>query len=521
MKYLYIMKSLFKTVFIIMLFSVITRVIGFLFRIYISRTIGAEALGQYQVSFSVFMVLLTVISSGLPFIISKLTAKLQTEKNIMQERKMVTAGFVIGIVLSILLCGIVVLFLPVLRKVFADEKCITILLILLPALVFSSVYSTLRGNIWGKNKYLSLCLTELFEQVARVFIFVILIQGSMATTDGAYVSAISLTIACLLSSILVIVLYFASGGRFKFSKEKQIYKHLLSKSTPITGVRIAGSLVQPLIALIVPLRLVACGYTSAQALSLYGTAIGMTLPFLFIPSTIIGSLSTALVPDLSSAMAKKDETYIKARVISAIKFTIFISVLFIPLYIGSGTLIGNFFYADTTSGIMLEQAAWIMLPLGLTNISSSLLNSLGYEIKSMKNYILGAILMFISIWFLPAVMGINALIWGFGICFIITSLLNLKMIIKIIHSKLELGKFTFLSILIIIPSASICSLLANLLNNFMPTFITLAISCTVSCIFFLLLCLVFNLIEFKFIKTKIKEKLPKHFLKKKKKLKSH
>ena len=514
------MKSLFKTVFIIMFFSVITRVVGFLFRIYISRTIGAEALGKYQVSFSVFMVLLTVISSGLPFIISKLTAKYQTEKDTLGERKMVTAGFVIAIVLSILLCGLVVLFLPVLRKVFADEKCITILLILLPALVFSSVYSSLRGNIWGKNKYLSLCLTELFEQVARVLIFVILIQGALSTTDGAYVSAISLSIACLLSAVLVLIIYFASGGRFKFSKDKKIYKHLLSKSTPITGVRIAGSLVQPLIALIVPLRLVACGYTSAQALTLYGTAIGMTLPFLFIPSTIIGSLSTALVPDLSSAMAKSDNNYIKARVISAIKFTIFISVIFIPLYMGAGTFIGDFFYANTSSGVMLEQAAWIMLPLGLTNITSSLLNSLGYEIKSMRNYVLGAILMFISIWFLPGIMGINSLIWGFGLCFIITCLLNLNMIIKIIYTKLEITKFVILTIIFIIPSASICSLLANLLSNFIPTFFTLAISCSVSALFFILLCLVFNVIEFNLIKTKIKEKLPKHLFHKKKKAKT-
>ena len=179
---------------------------------------------------------------------------------------------------------------------------------LLPALVFSSVYSTLRGNIWGKNKYLSLCLTELFEQVIRVFIFVILIQGSMATTDGAYVSAISLTIACLLSAVMVLVIYLAGGGRFKLHKDKEVFKYILKKSTPITGVRIAGSLVQPLIALIVPMRLVAAGFTSAQALSLYGTAIGMTLPFLFIPSTIIGFKLT--IVGISSFFVSKQTNFI-------------------------------------------------------------------------------------------------------------------------------------------------------------------------------------------------------------------
>ena len=104
------MKSLFKTVSIIIIFSCITRVIGFLFRIYVSRTIGAEALGQYQVSFSIFMVILTIVSSGLPFIISKLTAKYKTENNLTAEHKMVTAGVVIGVILSIVLCGLVFSF---------------------------------------------------------------------------------------------------------------------------------------------------------------------------------------------------------------------------------------------------------------------------------------------------------------------------------------------------------------------------------------------------------------------------
>ena len=72
------MKSLVKTVVLITGFSVLTRIVGFLFRIYLSRTVGAEALGLYQVAFSVFMVLLTVVSSGLPFVIYALSQSIQS-----------------------------------------------------------------------------------------------------------------------------------------------------------------------------------------------------------------------------------------------------------------------------------------------------------------------------------------------------------------------------------------------------------------------------------------------------------
>ena len=68
------MKSIFKSVAIITFFSVLTRFLGFLFRIYLSRTIGAEELGKYQVALSVFLVFLTIVSSGFTFVISRMTA---------------------------------------------------------------------------------------------------------------------------------------------------------------------------------------------------------------------------------------------------------------------------------------------------------------------------------------------------------------------------------------------------------------------------------------------------------------
>ena len=73
------MKSLFKSVAILTLFSFITRVAGFFFRIYLSRTIGSEQLGIYQIVFSVFIVIVTIVTSGLPLTVSKLTAKYTTE----------------------------------------------------------------------------------------------------------------------------------------------------------------------------------------------------------------------------------------------------------------------------------------------------------------------------------------------------------------------------------------------------------------------------------------------------------
>lgn len=501
------MKSLFKTVFVIIIFSGLTRLLGFIFRIWLSRTIGAEALGVYQISFSIFTVLLTLISSGIPLIVSRMTAKCITNKDKKTENKVVTTALILALIISIVIALLVIVLNKPISHIFADDSCIIILLVLLPALVFSSIYSTLRGNLWGKNNYLACCSSELFEQVVRMIVCIILLSGIFPAISGEIGAALSLSIACVFSSIYVLIWYLKNGGRF-YKPQKTQYVEVLKTSSPITFMRVASSMIQPVIALIIPLRLVASGYTNAQALSLYGIASGMTMPLLFIPMTIIGSLSFALVPDLASATAKNDDKYISSRVTTSIVFSMFVAFLIAPIFMGVGEQIGVFFYDNATSGILLSASAWIIIPLCLTNISSSILNAVGLELKSFKNYILGAIIMLLCIWFLPKYVGINALIWAMGGCFATSAILNIRMIKKQVCPSLKISKYFFKFTLISIPVIALCSFVGSLLGAFIPLFFNLVITCSLGVLFFVLLCLVFNIFELHTVMVWVKQNNP-------------
>lgn len=489
------MKSLVKTVVLITGFSALTRVVGFLFRIYLSRAIGAEALGLYQVAFSVFMVLSTLISSGLPFIISRMTAGYRINNDKTKQGKLLSSALILGVLLSLILCGFVLALKNIFANLFADESCMLILIALLPALVFSAVYSVFRGAMWGQDNYFGLCVSEFFEQVVRIFVCVLVLGPATSVLSKAVGVAWSLTIACAVSALFVVLLYFIYGG--KMARPGKEYKQLIKKSAPITGVRVAGSLAQPLVAFILPLRLMSVGYSSSQAMSLFGVAVGMTMPLLFIPTTLIGSLSTALVPDISMAVVKEDSAHIESRIRSSVVFSLFVSALFVPLFVGAGEMMGEFLFDNSLSGIILASSAWLMIPMGLNNITSSLLNSLGYEIKSCVNYFIGAIFMFLAVWFLPIICGINALFWGMGICMCITSILNFFMLKRKTKVKLKILKPIVLLIVSTIPSAAITSFVGVLCSFVMPQFLSIVISCSVGTIFYLLMCMVFNVVDVK------------------------
>lgn len=499
------MRSIFKNVAIITVFSVLTRMLGFLFRIFLSRTIGAEALGMYQVALSIFMVLLTFVSSGFSLVISRMTASYRVKSQKKEMSSLVATGTIIAVAVSVLLCVIVLLFKNLFANLFSDRNCVNILIVLLPSLIFSAIYSVFRGAMWGNDSYFSLCISELIEQVVKIAVCVLVLGVGMSAIESALAVAWSFTFSCFVSAVFVVLLYFVYGGKLR--KPTNVYKKLLKQSTPITGVRVVGSLVQPIVALVLPSRLVATGYTVSQAMSLYGVALGMTLPLLFLPTTLIGSLSTALVPDVSRAFAKNEISHIQKRVETSLNFSLFISFLIVPLFVALGDKMGLFLYNNALSGTLLQHAAWIMVPMGITNISSSILNSVGLEVKSFVNYVIGGIFMFLVLIFMPQVIGIDALVVGMGVSATISAILNLFMLRKKmgISTKIikKLAIFAFLSL----PTLAIVSFVSALFEYCLPLIFNLILSSMLGVLVFVLFAMVFGVVDLSMFKSQIKDKL--------------
>ncbi len=499
------MKSLFKAVALLTFFSLLARIAGFLFRIYLSRTIGTEQLGVYQIAFSVFIVILTIVSSGLPLTISKLTAKYTAENKKDKIHGSVSAALIIGIITSIVICLVLIIFNKVLGLIFTDTRCIQILIVLLPSAVFSAVYAVLRGVLWGHNKYFAVSLVEFGEQLSRIIICMFALSILFEATEGAYVAGASLSIACLLSMIAIIIIYFKTGGRLK--SPKGCYKEVIKSSVPITGIRIATSLIQPIIAILLPMRMVSAGYTNEYALSQFGIAMGMTFPLLFLPTTLIGSLSLALIPDLASALALNNHKHVEERARNAIIFSFFISALCVPVFISLGVPLCEFVFNNTQAGIYLKNAAILMVPLSITNITSSILNSLGLEVKTFKNYMFGAAFLLLSIWFLPKYIAANSLIIGMGLCTSIPSVLNIIKIMKVTKSKKGYLKPIILLLVFILPVSLLTSNCYSLLIKVFPSLVALILCGMICTLSYATLCEVFSVVEIRsFIHLKQKTK---------------
>lgn len=410
------MKKLVKAVIITTILGILTKAISFLLKVYISRIIGATALGYYQISVSAFTLLVTLVTSGLPLVISRRIAKDKTH-----EAEIVGSGLIVCTLLSVICTLFVVLFPSFFTKIWGQNRSLFALYLLLPSVVFSAIYVPIRGSIWGNSRFFTLGIIELVEQIIRVIACVILfnITSSLA---GESLTAISYSIACTVSTIIAVIIYFAKKGRVKFTLRQAM--PLVKESSPLAVLRVGTSLVAMLISVIVPLMLVKSGLTNTQAVAEFGIVSGMILPLLTIPGTVIGSISVAILPEISSG----SEFVIKRQINKAISYSIILSLFLFPIYFNLGSEVGIILYNNASAGEILKWSSFVMFPLGLSQILLSILNALGKERMTLVISVIGSVFMILPIVLLSNVLGIYSLVLGFGLMSVINCTLSLIII---------------------------------------------------------------------------------------------
>lgn len=449
-------------------------------------------MGIYQVAFSVFIVFLVMVTSGIPITVTSMTARSQFDLTINQGST-VSAAVFINIIISLLAISIVLFFENIWRATFANPLSYNILIMLMPAVVFSSIGDSFKGNVWGKKHYFAVSCIELIEQTVRILICMLLFLYAKNSLARANLAALSLSLACAASAVIMIAFYYRLGGRAQTPQGH--VKSVFKMSAPITIMRVSSALVNFLIAIIIPKRLIVSGLSNSQAMEIYGSSVGMSMGFLFAPITLTGALAVALVPRVNEEYECRKLTCLGNTAKNAVGFSIITASVFIPLFFIMGDEIGMFVFNNQLSGVFLAKASVIIISLTVEHITSSMMNSMGLQLQAFINYYIGVVLLVVCIWFFTPWIGIDALIIGLGIANTVSALLHIYQIKKLTSMKLDFLKTLALNLAFMIPSCALTFSLKALLG-FAPVLARLLIcgAVAVGSIVFLNIC--FNLLDF-------------------------
>lgn len=456
--------------------SIAERALGFLYRIVLSRLIGAEGLGLYQVALSLFSVFLTLGTGGIPLTVSRLITKSKAENDPKGVHGAFTAGVLLSLTLTLPVCCFFVLFGEHFAFFFSDERCLPVFRVLLVGLIFSSIYAVVRGAFWGEKQFLIPSVLELAEESVMVLAGVLLLQNVADPLIGAKNAAWAAVLSYLFSFTVSSLCFRLRGG--KFSSPKKQFKPLFNSTLPLTSVRVSGTLVNSAVAVLFPAMLIRAGTSDSEALTLFGVASGMALPVLMIPATIIGSLSLVLVPELSEDRYRNNNERLYKNVERGLRIALLVAFFLLPFFYAFGADLGKLAFSNALAGEIIEKSCPLLLPMSLSMITTGILNSLGFEKHTFVYYFIGAAAMLLCIFFLPPFCGVYAYIIGIGASFLITAILNLVLLFQkcrglfLMHGKTLLSVFARAT-LALLPLSLIGKLLSSLFKLVLGEFLAL------------------------------------------------
>lgn len=444
---------------IVTLFSIATRLISFIFKMWMSHTLGAEVVGQYQIALSVLMMLFT-LTAGAPTVLSRKIA--EANSNIKKQNALLTASVIMGVASSAIICAIFYALGNKISPLFSNPQSMPLFFIMLPTLLTSTLYGSIRSWFWGRKKFVSFSSTELLDEIIKIALSALFASGIISSLTGATGIALAMTISDLVCVIVLAIIYFASGG--KFAKPTG-FKDLTMRTLPLSATRIITALVASLTAFVVPKLLVKSGMSLEQATAEYGRVSGMALPLIMAPVAFISALSVVLIPDVAELRSKGDINAVKSKFATSMLFSTLIAALFFTVYLSLGRSLGKLLFGDEQAGKFVSYCSLMLFPIATAQATTPMLNSLGKENSTFIHTLAGGLVMLPCIIFLPKYIGVYAMALSSGACFLLTSILNFITLSKEVGAFADVKKMA-ITITFSLPIALTALFSAKLLERY-------------------------------------------------------
>lgn len=442
-------ETLLYSTFILTLANFVIRLMGFVYKIVLSRMAGAETMGLIQLILPLYFTFISIVASGIPIALSRTVAKHRSKKDRQAIRNTVTSSLIGISILSGILFFIFILNIDFFsRKVLSYDKTKIPLILLSPCIVIIAIKSIFKGFFYGMKKVHIPAMSDIFEQIIRIglvfFLFYYIKPDSIETS--ACIIVVGMVIGELVSLLFLHVKFYgiakdSQTSRTPTYEHTPTIRHIGKIALPITITRVVLSLVSSVSAVIVPRQLVMKGMTPAQALNAFGIVGSMVMPLFFIPFTIINGLSTILIPNISEDMTAKRWDSIRDKISKAIIITSATAFFCSGILAVLGSHIGLILFKEPDVGKYLVPSSPFLILLCLHQTLSSVMNGLGLEKDSAGNNIIGGIVELISLYIFIPSYGIYGYLISFYLGSAVVIILHYISINKEINLRLDIVKW--------------------------------------------------------------------------------
>lgn len=401
--------------------SIVSRIIGLIYRIPLTRIIGDTGNNYYGSAFKIYNILLIISSYSLPLAVSKLVSA-----NISQGRKrnvyrILKCALVFGAI-SGTLAALILYFGAefITGTLMKTPLSIFAVQVLIPVLVIVAILGVMRGFFQGLGTMMPSAVSQILEQIANAVVsvgaaYVLASYGAKAgallgnkenysaaygAAGGTIGTGVGALVALLFCTFVMVV--YLSAFKKRMRKERR------------TNVDSYASIMRILIITIVPVLLSSTiyncnalidegvykhiaafqGYTESQFGTWNGIYSGKYTVLINVPISIASALAASSVPALTAAYAAGKRQEAKRQMGVATRF---VMVIAFPCTVGMGVLAGpilQMLFADSSeiAAHMMQLGAAAILFFSLSTLSNGLLQGINRMKEPIKNAIIALVL---------------------------------------------------------------------------------------------------------------------------------
>ncbi len=332
--------------------SMIVRVIGLLYRAPLTAIIGDEGNGYYGTAYNIYTIILMVSSYSMPSAISKLMAQKLAVGEYRNANRVFRCALTYGVLVGLVGSGL--LFFG--ARFLVPDVAVCVLQVFAPTVFLFGILGSMRGYFQARGSMVQTSVSQILEQLANAVVSIaaawLLMQTAVGADPtrraqlGAMGSALG-TGAGVLIALLFMVFCFRrskegrkaeilSDATGKEEKYRIFLRDTILVITPfmLSGVimNLTTSLNQTIyMRMLIDLK----GAGETATTTLYGIFSNKAVVISNIPISIATAVSSAIIPGISAAYARRDETGARRQVGNAIRIT---SIIAIPSAVGLAVL---------------------------------------------------------------------------------------------------------------------------------------------------------------------------------------
>lgn len=397
--------SLLRNTSILMIATIVSRVIGLLYRSPLGAAIGSEGLGYYGTASNVYVILLLISSYSIPMAVSKIISERLALKQYRNAQRVFHGALIYAATVGGL-AALLAFFGGKYLLAYNQQNALPALRVLAPTIFFSAILGVLRGYFQAHNTMVPTSVSQILEQIANAVVSILagyLLISAFATdsTSKAILGSVGGTMGTaagvLVGLLFMIFVYRVNrrGIHKKIKKDRShteesygnILKILFFMVTPViftTFIYNANAYVDNYI---YSSLMGWHGVDSSVINAAYGEFSNYYVTLINVPLSLASASASAMMPEVSGEFAVGNYREANARILQTIRLTMFLSI---PAAVGLGVLsfpiTGVLFPAST------ELSAWLLLGgsvsvvfSALSTITNSALQSIGRQKTALRN----------------------------------------------------------------------------------------------------------------------------------------